>query len=55
MEQAADREYLTDNPQRRCPDLTKAREVLGYAPDISVHDGVRRYLSFLLDTAGVRV
>ncbi|OAS14347.1 NAD-dependent epimerase/dehydratase family protein [Paenibacillus oryzisoli] len=55
MEQAADREYLTDNPQRRCPDLTKARQVLGYAPDISVYDGVRRYLSFLQDAAGVRL
>ncbi|WP_168122391.1 NAD-dependent epimerase/dehydratase family protein [Paenibacillus sp. HB172176] len=55
MSAAEDREYLTDNPQRRCPDLTKARTILGYAPDIGVRDGVRRYLSFLLDTAGVRL
>ena len=27
--------YLTDNPQRRCPDIAKARELLNYEPRIS--------------------
>lgn len=40
-----DPDYLTDNPQRRCPDLTKAAEILGYRPEVSVSEGVRRYLS----------
>lgn len=41
-----DRQYLTDNPQRRCPDLSKARAVLGYRPEILVAEGVRRFLRF---------
>lgn len=44
--ESEDRSYLTDNPQRRCPELTKARTVLGYQPDILVEDGVRRFLRF---------
>jgi UDP-glucuronate decarboxylase len=44
----ADQDYLEHNPQRRCPDIRKAREKLGYNPYISVEEGVRRYLSFLL-------
>lgn len=55
MMPATDHDYLTDNPQRRCPDLYKARTLLGYAPDITVHNGVRRYLSFHQDTASVRI
>lgn len=39
--------YLTDNPNRRSPDITKARRVLGYAPNISIEEGVSRYLRFL--------
>ena len=40
-----DPDYLTDNPQRRCPDLSKAAELLDYRPEVSVSEGVRRYLS----------
>jgi nucleoside-diphosphate-sugar epimerase len=39
-----DRDYLIDNPNRRCPRITKAREELGYAPQIEVDDGLRRAL-----------
>lgn len=46
-EASSDAAYLTDNPNRRCPDIGKARAVLGYNPSISVDDGVRRYLTFL--------
>ena len=42
-----DREYLTDNPNRRCPDVSKAREILNYSPEILVQDGVKRFLTFL--------
>lgn len=44
-----DPEYLKDNPNRRCPVITKAREILGYAPSVDVKDGVRRYLRFLVE------
>ncbi len=45
--QSADKEYLTDNPNRRCPDITKARTVLNYNPQVMVEDGIKRYLQFL--------
>jgi nucleoside-diphosphate-sugar epimerase len=39
-----DKEYLTDNPNRRCPIIDKAREHLGYAPEISLEEGLKRTL-----------
>lgn len=42
-----DKQYLTNNPQRRCPNIDKARRVLGYNPTISVEEGVERFLSYL--------
>ena len=45
-----DKEYLTNNPQRRCPDITKARTILGYQPQISVEEGVRRFLQFIKES-----
>lgn len=41
--------YLTDCPQRRCPNIDKARRDLGYAPRVSVTDGISRFLTFLGD------
>jgi UDP-glucuronate decarboxylase len=35
-----DKDYLTDNPQRRCPDLTKARTLLNYQPRVSLKAGL---------------
>lgn len=42
-----DSHYMTDNPNRRCPDITKAKKVLGYDPGIYVSEGIGRYLEFL--------
>jgi nucleoside-diphosphate-sugar epimerase len=39
-----DADYLVDNPDRRCPDITKAREQLGFNPTILVDEGLRRAL-----------
>ncbi len=47
-----DADYLSHNPQRRCPVIAKARSVLGYAPKVMVEDGVRRYLRFLAEETG---
>jgi len=38
--------YLTDNPNRRCPVIAKARAELGYDPEIGVEEGVRRALTW---------
>ena len=35
-----DPEFLTNNPNRRFPDLTRARNDLGYEPLVSIEDGV---------------
>lgn len=39
--------YLTYNPQRRCPSIDKAKKILNYNPKIVVDEGVERYLNFL--------
>jgi UDP-glucuronate decarboxylase len=39
-----DRHYLTDSPQRRCPDLSKVRATLGWEPRVSLSEGLRRTL-----------
>jgi UDP-glucuronate decarboxylase len=44
---AADKDYLTHNPERRCPDIAKARSLLNYQPSIFVQEGVERFLKFL--------
>lgn len=45
--QSEDAHYLTDNPQRRCPDIERARTLLGYRPRVSLEEGLlRTYLSF---------
>ena len=39
-----DGDYLVDNPNRRCPVITKARTELGFDPKIDVDEGLRRSL-----------
>lgn len=44
--QSSDPAYLSDNPNRRCPDISKARAILGFDPQIELEEGVRRHLQF---------
>ncbi|WP_217356562.1 NAD-dependent epimerase/dehydratase family protein [Ruegeria atlantica] len=37
-----DKDYLVDNPNRRCPVIAKARSDIGYDPEIGVDEGLRR-------------
>lgn len=48
-----DKEYLTDTPNRRCPDITKAREQLGYSPSISLNKGLLRTMYWYSDNLHV--
>jgi UDP-glucuronate decarboxylase len=41
-QKSLDPAYLTDNPNRRCPNISKAKEELGYAPKIKLDDGLRK-------------
>ena len=49
-----DKDYLTDNPQRRCPNIDKAKKILGYKPAISVEEGVTRFLTFIKENQNMR-
>lgn len=35
-----------DDPTRRCPDIDRAREVLGWEPKISLSDGIRKTIEY---------
>lgn len=48
-QQHSDCEYLTDNPQRRCPNLEKSKKLLNYHPTVPVEEGIFRYLRFLTE------
>ena len=39
---SSDKEYLTDNPNRRCPVIDKARTQLGYEPKVHFEQGLER-------------
>jgi UDP-glucuronate decarboxylase len=43
-----DPDYLTDNPNRRCPVLDKARTELGYEPEVALDDGLERSLRWYI-------
>ena len=43
-QESSDKEYLVDNPNRRCPIISKASEQLGYIPQITVDEGLKRAL-----------
>jgi UDP-glucuronate decarboxylase len=44
-----DASYVTDNPQRRCPVIAKARRMLGYTPKIGLEAGLERTFRYYLD------
>lgn len=43
--------YLTDNPNRRCPCIDKAREAFDYNPGVNLDEGLRRTLLWYRDNA----
>jgi UDP-glucuronate decarboxylase len=45
---SSDPDYLTDNPNRRCPVIDKARDELGYEPQVDLTDGLERTLRWYL-------
>ncbi len=44
-----EREYLVDNPNRRCPVIAKARDQLGYDPKVPLRAGIKRTLLWYRD------
>ena len=49
MKISDDKEYLTDNPNRRCPIIDKARKELDYNPTICLDEGLKRSLLWYSD------
>jgi len=41
-QRSADKDYLLDNPNRRCPIIEKGRTELGYNPSVTLDEGLRR-------------
>jgi dTDP-glucose 4,6-dehydratase len=35
-----------DDPKVRCPDITKARQVLGWSPQVSLEEGIKRTIEY---------
>ena len=48
-----DEHYLTDNPNRRCPSIKKARDHLGFNPSISLSDGLNKSLRWYAQNSEV--
>ena len=44
LKPSADKDYLVDNPNRRCPVIEKARAELGFDPSVPLDEGLRRSL-----------
>ena len=41
-----DKDYLSNNPNRRCPDISKARIKLNFQPKVSLDEGISKYLQY---------
>tara|TARA_B100000886_G_scaffold340096_1_gene307892 strand:- start:3534 stop:4652 length:1119 start_codon:yes stop_codon:yes gene_type:complete len=46
-EKSSDKEYMMDNPNRRCPIIEKAKLKLNYNPKVDIENGIERYLTYL--------
>jgi UDP-glucuronate decarboxylase len=44
FETSDEADYLSDNPQRRCPDLAKLRKLGSWSPQVKVREGLARTL-----------
>ena len=52
FEVSEDEAYMEDNPNRRCPDISKAKSILDFNPTVYVDEGIGRYLQFLKENNG---
>ena len=49
-EKSSEKNYLTDNPQRRCPVIERAKTELNYNPAITPSEGIRRVTQWYKET-----
>jgi nucleoside-diphosphate-sugar epimerase len=43
-----------DDPRVRCPDITRARELLGWKPKVSLQEGLERTIRWFASTEAAR-
>jgi UDP-glucuronate decarboxylase len=43
-----------DDPKRRCPDISKARELLSWSPKVTLEDGLERTISWVRNSTTAR-
>ncbi len=36
-----------DDPRRRCPDITRAKEILNWSPKVGLEEGLERFISYM--------
>ena len=46
FKKSADPEYLTNNPNRRCPNILKAKKKLNFNPEVDLQEGIAKYLQY---------
>jgi UDP-glucuronate decarboxylase len=54
MQKSNDVHYLTDNPQRRCPNLSKLRALAAWTPEVGLDEGLSRTLESYKELAQQR-
>ena len=47
--ESPEKDYLTDNPQRRLPDMAKSKKLLGYNPHVDIKTGMKRVIDWYRD------
>ncbi len=47
-QESEDPKYLTDNPQRRCPCIEKARRMLDYRTQVGLEEGLKRTFEYYM-------
>ena len=45
---STDEDYLTNNPSRRCPDISKASNLLGFTPKVNLEEGLKLTYEYYL-------
>ena len=39
----------TDDPERRCPDITLAKKILNWEPKVSLEDGLEKTIEYFIE------